>query len=99
MTTTAPLHTETRTVPVWTLGDRLGKALDHAGIKVGDMAAYLDVGRNTVGNYIAGRTQPSRATVLAWAMRTGIDPTWLETGELPTLSPDGTPAQGGSPTA
>lgn len=86
MSSTTPMHNESA-IPQWTVGDRLAKALDHAGIKVQDMADYLEIGRNTVGNYIAGRTAPSRATVLAWALRTGVPAEWIMTGEIDIPTP------------
>lgn len=84
-------------VPMWTIGDRLGKALSHADISVGDMAAYLGLSRNSVSAYINDRQEPKRQTLLLWAMRTGVALEWLESGEpgdRPT-PPDG----GGSRTA
>lgn len=78
------MHMSTMTsegsIPTWDLGDRLGKSLKHAGVKVGEMAEYLGVSRNTVGNYTNGRTAPDRRTLLLWAMRTGVPFEWLQTG-------------------
>jgi transcriptional regulator with XRE-family HTH domain len=70
-------------VPVWTEGDRLGKALDHAGIRHQEMADYLGLSRNTIGNYIHGRVAIDKRTRMLWAMRTGVPPEWLEHGEAP----------------
>ena len=70
--------------------DRLGKALKHRGIKVGEMADYLGVSRNTVGNYINGRTSPDKRTLRLWALRTGVPMEWLEHGSTSTNDdPDG----------
>lgn len=68
-------------VPEFDLGDRLGKALRVAHISNQDMADYLGVSRNTVSNYINGRGEPKRATLLLWALRTGVSLTWLQTGQ------------------
>ena len=68
-------------VPQWNLGDRLGKALQVSGVSVQEMADELDVSRQSVGNYIAGRTTPQRATVLLWAAITGVDAGWLLHGD------------------
>ena len=71
-------------VPTWTTGDRLGKALAHAGITVAAMADYLGVSRNTVGNYINDRTRVPRPTMMLWAMRTGVPLSWIEGDDGPT---------------
>ena len=77
-------------VPEWTKGDRLGKALDYAHVSVAEMAEYLDVSRNTVGNYINDRTRVPGAVMRLWAMRTGVPLEWLETGDTPKRPrPDG----------
>lgn len=68
---------------MWTLGDRLAKAMRTAKISSGEMAAYLGVSRNTISNYIHDGSHPTRATVIAWSMRTGVPLAWLETGHLP----------------
>lgn len=68
-------------IPQWTAGDRLGKSLDYADMSVQEMADYLEVSRNTVGNYINDRTRIPRPTFKLWAMRTGVSPEWLEHGE------------------
>lgn len=74
--------------------DRLNKALTVAGISSNEMADYLGVGRNTISNYINGRTRPRKATIRDWARRTGVPCEWLETGHI---SPDG-PNGGGQNT-
>jgi transcriptional regulator with XRE-family HTH domain len=75
-------------IPEWTKADRLGKALDHAGIKTQDMAEFLGVHRNTVGNYINGRTEADKRTVMLWAQRTGVPVEWIEgTGGSPNRGP------------
>jgi len=81
-------------VPTWTIGDRLGKALNHAGISVGEMATYLGLSRNSVSAYINDRAEPKRQTLLLWAMRTGVALEWLETGEHESgpTPPDGAQA-------
>lgn len=67
----------------FTRADRLTKALSFAGITQQEIADDLNVSRQTIGNYISGRTRPSRAVIMAWAMRTGVPLEWIETGELP----------------
>lgn len=67
-------------VPTWDLSDRMSKALRHAGVPVQGMAEYLGVSRNTVGNYLHGRTVPDKRTMRLWAIRCGVPLEWLETG-------------------
>lgn len=66
----------------WTFGlhDRLDKALTVAGVSNSEMAEYLGISSNTIGNYISGRTTPKKQTLRLWAMRTGAPLEWLETG-------------------
>lgn len=75
--------TQISAVPEWDLADRLAKSLRQSGVAVGEMSTYLSVNRNTVGRYTNGHTKPSRATILAWAMRTGVPVAWLEHGVGP----------------
>jgi transcriptional regulator with XRE-family HTH domain len=72
-----------RTVPRFELRHRLGLALEWSGTSVGDMAETLGVHRNTVGNYLNGRTRPRRSVLVAWALRCGVPLSWLITGEPP----------------
>lgn len=67
-------------VPTFDKADRLAKALQHANVSVQAMADYLGVSRNTVGNYLARRTPVPRASVIAWALKTGVPFKWLEEG-------------------
>jgi len=63
--------------------DRLRRALRVAQISVQDMAAYLQVSRNTVTAWINGRARPRRRDLAAFAMRTGFPIEWLEFGQMP----------------
>lgn len=65
------------------LGDRLAKALAVADTNGPEMAEFLGVSRQTVGNYTSGRTRPNRATLRAWALKTGVPLSWIETGIIP----------------
>ena len=62
------------------LADRLQKALTISGTKSEDMADYLEVSRNTISNYINGRTAPKKVYLREWALKTGVPLSWLETG-------------------
>jgi transcriptional regulator with XRE-family HTH domain len=94
MTTTI----ERPTVPTFDLADRLRKALreanerDGGDLSVEELAEELGYSRQSVGNWMANRTVPRRAVILQWAFRTGVDPHWLETGEVPH-GPDREPEQ------
>jgi transcriptional regulator with XRE-family HTH domain len=56
-------------VPVWSLSDRLSKSLEYGEVSKLEMADYLGVSANTVGNYLAGRTKISRGFLVLWAQR------------------------------
>jgi transcriptional regulator with XRE-family HTH domain len=66
---------------VWNLGDRLRKSLREAGISAHEMAEHLEVDRNTIGNWINGRHEPSSANLRLWAQRTGVRYEWLRYGD------------------
>lgn len=72
----------------WDLADRLRKALRLGDVSSNDMAATLEVSRNSVSAYINGRTQPSAATIRVWALRCGVPYEWLRDGTEPQTSPD-----------
>lgn len=63
-------------------------ALEASDVKVSEMADELGVGRNTVGNYLAGRTNPTRSVLRVWALRTGVPFDWLLTGHVAYDGPD-----------
>lgn len=67
--------------------DRLAKSLRVGGVGKGEMASHLGVSGNTVGNYLAGRTEPDKATLMVWAMRCGVPYEWLKNGSLETGRP------------
>lgn len=67
--------------------DRLNKALRISGKSTGALAAELEVHRNTISNYLHGRTRPDRRTLISWALATGVPLDWLEHGTV--HSPNG----------
>lgn len=84
------IESSTGHVPQWDIADRMRKALRDKGIAVQEMADYLDVGRNTVSNWINGHTNPPGASVRLWAMRCGVPFEWLRDGvETSEPTPDG----------
>ncbi|WP_417033744.1 helix-turn-helix domain-containing protein [Cutibacterium avidum] len=59
-------------------------ALAESDMTVQDMADALGVTRQTIGRWMHDTAEPRRGYVLAWAMATGVDRTWLETGRIPS---------------
>lgn len=76
----------------WDLADRLRKSLRVADISVQEMADTLEVSRNTVGNWMSGRRNPSGPYLRVWALRTGVPFRWLRDGEA--VGPDTDPTLG-----
>lgn len=61
--------------------DRLRIAREQAGYDQAEFAAVTGLSRGTVSNYERGTTAPRRPALLAWALATGFDRNWLESGE------------------
>jgi transcriptional regulator with XRE-family HTH domain len=80
-------------VPDWTLGWRLRRALDFAGVTVQEMAAELGVGRTTVSGWLNDPDRHVRRVYLRyWADRCRVPLDWLEYGELPRVDSNHQPA-------
>ena len=71
-------------IPTWSLGDRLRKAREQAGLEQAELARDLGTSRTTVGNAERGDRTPRRSLVMAWSLRTGVPLAWLETGTAPS---------------
>ncbi len=69
--------------PEWDVADRMRKALRQARVGPQEMADYLGVSRQSVGNWINGRIEPSVQTLRLWAMRTGVPFEWLAGDQFP----------------
>ncbi len=69
-------------VPEFDLADRMRKSLRHGGVTVAEMADYLGVSRQSVGNWIGGRIEPDIRTLRLWALRAGVPYPWLCHGTL-----------------
>ena len=55
-------------IPDWTLGWRLQRSLDWAGVAVNEMTAHLGVSRSTISRWMHDDGAPPRAAFLAqWA--------------------------------
>lgn len=77
--------TETDT-PTFQLRHRLALAIECAGVEKEDMATYIGVSRQTVDNYLKGRTQPTIGYIRNWADRCQVSVNWLLTGHADTES-------------
>lgn len=64
----------------FTLGDRLRKAREHAGLTVKEMGAVLGVSAGTVSAYEndLNKRPPSRAVLVLWSQTTDVDLAWIE---------------------
>ncbi|AON97399.1 immunity repressor [Gordonia phage Nyceirae] len=82
-------------------GQRLAVAREYVGLSQVKLAERLDVTPATVQRAESGKTQPRRTTFMAWAMATGVDLHWLETGEVSgdDPGPDGGATSPDSPNA
>ena len=72
--------------------DHVRKAVEVAGLSVGEFAEALGVSRNTVSRWLNGRARPSTAQMIAISVVTGVPLEWLtqsvarpERLELPTF--------------
>jgi transcriptional regulator with XRE-family HTH domain len=71
---------DTAAIPEWTLGDRLRKAREHAGLSQTELGAEIGVSLSSVSRYEVGQFLPPRPVLLSWALCTGIDLGWLVSG-------------------
>ena len=67
-------------VPEFTLGDRLRKAREVSGMEMQDLAALIDIHRQSVARYEQGIAVPKQHVLLSWSMVTGIDLQWIVSG-------------------
>ena len=74
-------------IPEWTLGDRLRKAREDAGMSQAELALAVGVSRNTIGNAEVGATVPLTVTLRAWAEATKVPADWLLYGQVSPTPP------------
>lgn len=76
---------------VWTLGDRVRKAVSVANIPASKLADMLGVTRVTVSRWMNDATVPAVKHVNHIALITGVPVEWIMTGQLNEYppSPDG----------
>lgn len=76
-------------IPEWTLGWRMQRALAHADVSVQQMADELGMARSSLSRWLNDHGTPPRAAfVKMWALRTGVPYEWLVTGTVPQPNPD-----------
>lgn len=70
---------ETEAIPSWSLGDRLRKAREHAGLSRDQLAAKLSVPKGTLWKWETDATRPRDVVEMAdrWAQATGVPVAWL----------------------
>lgn len=69
--------TTTKTIPTWTVGDRLAKARRLMGWSQQRMADELGISIRTVVRLEDQTTAPKRPVLIAWAELTGVPLEWL----------------------
>jgi transcriptional regulator with XRE-family HTH domain len=79
------------TVPEWTIGDRMRKAREHAGLSQSQLARTASIGRTSIVRYETGLSRPSRVTLAAWALRTGVSFEWMCHGDTYPCGPLASP--------
>jgi transcriptional regulator with XRE-family HTH domain len=79
----------------WTLGDRLRKARETAGLSQAEIAEALGVQGGSVSRFEHDHQALRRSYLLAWAMATGVDLDWLRYGDQDF---DGDPGGASTPT-
>jgi len=82
--TTAP---EPEGLPYWefTLGWRLRKSLEHAGLQAQQIADELEVSNSAVGRWTRDEVTPHPLFLQRWAEITKVDYGWLRSGVTPGL--------------
>lgn len=64
-------------IPSWTLGDRLRKSREDAGIKQDEMARRLIKSRGAISGWEQDLHRPDGLAVRAWAHETHVPEWWL----------------------
>lgn len=67
-------------VPEWTLGDRMKKAREHAGLSQAELAEKIGISMSSVSRYEIDKTAPGRPVLLSWHLCTGVSLEWLVGG-------------------
>lgn len=80
---------EAGSIPEIQLHHRLRIAREFAGLEQREFADRTGISRATISAAENGHRQPIRSTVMLWAMATGVNAEWLETGHIPVGGDDG----------
>lgn len=64
-------------VPQWTLGDRMRKAREFAGLTQTELSDQIGIARSSISRYEGSHAAPSRPVLLAWSVCTGVSYRWL----------------------
>ena len=91
----ASTHGKAGTIPELTLGWRLRMARETTGMGLREFAAAIGVAPDTLTSAEKDRRKVGPITINAYALATGVDREWLETG---VSAPDSDPNGGGSVT-
>lgn len=81
---TMSANLETGLIPWPKLNQRLRLAREETALDTKVFAEEIGVSRQTVLAYERGAYKPRPVVLKMWAMRTGVDLHWLETGEAPS---------------
>ncbi|NAZ17900.1 helix-turn-helix domain-containing protein, partial [Glutamicibacter soli] len=81
-------------IPEIQLHHRLRIAREFAGFDQVEFAAKTGISRATISAAENGHRRPIRSTVKLWALATGVNTIWLETGNIPAGN-DGGDGDGG----
>ncbi|MFZ4843006.1 helix-turn-helix transcriptional regulator [Mycetocola saprophilus] len=78
--------TEIRTgaILTFTLGERLRKARESAGLQQDQLAPLVGAHRQTISRWETGLTTPRSEIILRWSLVTHVDLFWLRGTEPPT---------------
>jgi transcriptional regulator with XRE-family HTH domain len=71
-------HETANRIPEWTLGDRLRKARESAGLSQGELADRIGVARATVSSAERAYHGVRRITLNAWSATTGVPLSWIQ---------------------
>ena len=84
-------HTTASLVPSWTIGDRLRKAREAAGLSQSEFAGETGISRRSISRYESSNIVPPKSMQLLWQLRTGVPSEWITTGCTPRdLNPEPT---------
>lgn len=78
-------------IPELTLGWRLKMALSSGGVSRKAMAEQLGYEETQLSRWTSDKAIPRKGVISQWALTTGVNRTWLETGDGSPTGPDGLP--------